>query len=517
MMMDDSVPAIVQDDSLDNTKDMDDPNATMDINDGHYPVIEHEDDDDQGNIQDPIVVTWFTFYSHREQREYYYEPVSGTTTWIAPSLTIYDTNNHNDDNATDDTENQRHSSSTTMFKNIISRLPGSPQFQESVRQHVQNAITVSNRIHQNQIVPIITKRHVAILLLVCNIALLYVWFRSGSGVDNQVVVLNTTKVTEATTIGNTSMIAVNAITTIQPSTQSGDDNASNESPSEPLHLSQVDETYPDDEVFSTTESILDNNFFDADVDSSTTSLAYSDVVPDEVVELSGSDVHDAVETTYDNIELPLNPSLSTSESMLNSYESPNSTIEDIHIEPGITQETIVDLDDKAVHTESQNKLVTAGTNHATKITPSVVLEPDRNLNVPDAVEPNVMVMFEAEEPASLVDEPGSLLIASDVDFTSSVTEDVEEPVDTENNTISGHTTEDDGIVVDERNNELSISNAELEAIQKEALMVVQRVGMTAINAGYMIELEPNFTTSNNTAESSRTLMADLLTDNHTWV
>ena len=156
--MDDQIPAVVHDYSMEND-DIDGRiqndthhtlNATMDMNgnlysSGEYTVIDNEDDEynddnDPQHKQEPHVVTWFTFYSHREQREYYYEPISGTTTWIAPSQTVYDTYDVDDDNIIDDKETQYSSSSSSsnvIITNIISRLPGSPILHESIQNHVK--------------------------------------------------------------------------------------------------------------------------------------------------------------------------------------------------------------------------------------------------------------------------------------------------------------------------------------------------------------------------------------------
>jgi hypothetical protein len=91
-----------------------------------------------GTIKDGDPVTWFTFYSHREKREYYYEPISGTTTWVAPSST----------------------------QGVISLLPGSPQ-QESDSDLLN--------LYRHNVLPFITRPTIAVGMLLVNLLLLSVW------------------------------------------------------------------------------------------------------------------------------------------------------------------------------------------------------------------------------------------------------------------------------------------------------------------------------------------------------
>lgn len=92
-------------------------------------------------IEEEEPVTWFTFYSHREKREYYYEPISGTTTWIAP--------NRSD--------------------GFISNLPGSP---------VERSSGMS--FYRQTILPIITRPAIAIAMFLFNLLLLSVWLRPST-------------------------------------------------------------------------------------------------------------------------------------------------------------------------------------------------------------------------------------------------------------------------------------------------------------------------------------------------
>jgi hypothetical protein len=91
-----------------------------------------------GTIKDGDPVTWFTFYSHREKREYYYEPISGTTTWVAPSST----------------------------QGVISHLPGSPQQASS-----SDLLT----LYRHNVLPFITRPTIAVGMLLVNLLLLSVW------------------------------------------------------------------------------------------------------------------------------------------------------------------------------------------------------------------------------------------------------------------------------------------------------------------------------------------------------
>lgn len=94
-------------------------------------TMEQFDNDERGD-------TWFTFYSHREKREYYYEPISKTTTWVAP------------------------------IQGSISRLPGSPTESRG------------ESLYRRTILPLITKPLVAISMFLLNLILLFVWLRMGA-------------------------------------------------------------------------------------------------------------------------------------------------------------------------------------------------------------------------------------------------------------------------------------------------------------------------------------------------
>ena len=108
---------------------------------------------------DSFVQTWFTFFSHREHREYYYDPVSGRTIWTAPT------------------------------EGVISRLPGSPAEEsppprrrtaEEEEQHRLQA-TGRSTMFERSIIPIITKPPIAVAMFLLNLILLSIWLRNLVG------------------------------------------------------------------------------------------------------------------------------------------------------------------------------------------------------------------------------------------------------------------------------------------------------------------------------------------------
>ena len=543
--MDDIVPAIVHDFSSDNidtdgtsqnySELKNDPNAAMDLNGNHYTVIDNEDDEyddiDAQNKQEPNVVTWFTFYSHREQREYYYEPISGTTTWIAPSQTGYDTDDVKDDHAVDSNESHVAScSSNAVITNIISRLPGSPILHESIQNHMNHAITVSNQIHQNHILPIITKRPVAILLLLCNIGLFYMWLRSGKCCHLEIANLNTTSGLNATTTTNIPMIPMNTTDTILPITEDEIDNEVDESSwmmtsSKPLDPSRMDGTDHHNEMLidAAGNTVVDNTGSHGNVDdrddhaeTDTDTITQTDEVlvndrlldsmPMEVIDVNDNEMNVVVEISDDKIDLTTGTLPLTLEPIVDSYEHPVGVNDgEVDVAPDTVQEAVAEHENNvSTVTKEQRNIVMAGTDREHILTTAVVSEPAKKLEIPDAIEPNILSTTKSDDVSSATIHEDSITVPSRPDVQSDTTEN--------NTDATSVTSEVDILDHEEKTTVSSISPHELdryEAIQKEAMMVVQRVGMNAINAGYMIELEPNVTTatSNITRNSNSALKA----------
>jgi len=123
------------------------------------PLIKRSFDDEKIAPAAPRA-TWFTFYSHRAQREYYYNPASGVSSWQLPA------------------------------DGVISRLPGSPvqsplSPQESKIPNLDllfplpthRALGEENqgcgaKMSEHRLIPIITKPRVALALFLANLVLL---------------------------------------------------------------------------------------------------------------------------------------------------------------------------------------------------------------------------------------------------------------------------------------------------------------------------------------------------------
>jgi len=113
-------------------------------------------DSDETSIPATGQTTWFTFFSHREQRPYYYDPVSGTSSWLRPP------------------------------DGAINRLPGSPP-QSCASLPRGSTVTAFNldsdknvgrgrTTYERRILPIITRPSVALTMLILNIVLLCILF-----------------------------------------------------------------------------------------------------------------------------------------------------------------------------------------------------------------------------------------------------------------------------------------------------------------------------------------------------
>ena len=401
-----------------------------------------DDEPSDCHTDEPQVITWFTFYSHRAQREYYYEPISGTTTWIAPSQT------------------------TDEAPSVISRLPGSP---------IQDTMANAAHMYQKQVLPIITKRPVAVFLLFCNILLFSaVWWMLRNGV---------TLLDEAFVQQHLSYFSSSKSNMMFSSTN---DSLENAMPNDILDVDLIPDKDPetlevavDDEIASPPEeSELDSSFYyteepknmmDESLIDATTWPDLSDISipPDETAnddETTGLLSSDSVPETYDPVvEEPMN-NLEDKELHLDEKDEIHDSApqiddemsKDVFVEVEVPQTS--ELESEAAFTKGKPSTVNSDvTNGDALLTESIPIESDIN---------NVFDMKENEGPVIAVIEHESVI--GDDNFDA---EKLDAP---------------DSIV------EFDFEE-KLHQIQKEGDSVVQRVALVATEAGYHIELEPNLT------------------------
>jgi hypothetical protein len=399
-----------------------------DMSDGvDDPPLDDERADD--NSGEPQVITWFTFFSHRAQREYYYEPISGTTTWIAPTTT----------------------SAEEDHDCVISRLPGSPL------EALRDAVVQGTQQYEQRVLPVITKRSVALCLLLGNMVLLAaLWssFRSGTILSNLVGIEKTPDAPWFTSSPDHSAMEVT------PINDSFDD-------SSPSIILEADDT------LDTMEEVLEvadtPPLVTADLEND------DDVVVEVVVDAPRSDLVSLLPSDENEDKTRNDDDHGSADTEVDDSRAENVLVEEQDVPDAaltsIFTEVVDDEDSRAVELVDIPSDVAA----ETVVVPPFVDPEDRMEDAASnpgeaatAVGDDTLLEKENEAPVDSITPPDSSL-EEDIDVVELEVEDV--PVAVVE------------VVLEET----------LHRIQKEGDLLVQRVALVANEAGYSIELEPNLT------------------------
>jgi hypothetical protein len=412
-----------------------------DASDSNDPRLE----DETNNAQ---VVTWFTFYSHRAQREYYYEPISGTTTWIAPSLTT--------------------TSTEEGAECVISRLPGSPL------ESMQDAVKNGTRLYEKRVLPVITQRPVALLLLIGNMVLfasLYSSFQNGTTLPQVATVwIQTLHASWFTSSQDHSIMTPM------------DDSLEKSEPSVILDTHTFDtenkdivgEVSPEESQVDIFDDLVDVAVADPDI------VVVTDASP-KVAPFEPSGVDPAMMDSATVVEDPL-PGSDANEDIMHSNDDHGrkSEMDDaVYVAGGVDEETILTASFTEVVDEGALLVVDQVERDVEAVVP---VETD---NVVEAVEPDVTADGAAiplETPVVVNDE----LVEEPNEAPAETVAPLEAVMDDEE-TVSSDVEEIGAVEM--------VLEETLHRIQKEGDMVVQRVALVATQAGYRIELEPNLTTA----------------------